>query len=153
MNDRSFNPHFTVAAVAERDGKFLVVHEYIGGAERINNPAGHVEEGESPAAAAVREVYEETGYRFAPEALGGVYVWRKPEDGETFVRCNFIGRCGERDSTARLDEGIIGPEWYDLEALGEHEAMLRSPLVLRSFREYVAGIRYPLEAITTLVEA
>ncbi|MGH8273855.1 MAG: NUDIX hydrolase [Gammaproteobacteria bacterium] len=153
MNDRSFNPHFTVAAVAERDGKFLLVHEYVGGVECFNNPAGHVEEGESPAEAIVREVYEETGYRFTPEALGGVYVWRKPEDGETFVRCNFIGSCGEHDPTAALDEDIIGPEWYDLDELREREGMLRSPLVLRSLHEYLDGIRYPLEAITTLIEA
>ncbi len=153
MNDRSFNPHVTVAAVAEEDGRFLVVREYVGGEERINNPAGHIEDGESPAAAIVREVYEETGYRFVPEALGGVYLWRKPEDGETFVRCNFIGRCTEHDPAATLDEGIIGPEWLTLEALADHKSMLRSPLVLRSLREYLAGVRYPLAAITTLIDA
>jgi 8-oxo-dGTP pyrophosphatase MutT (NUDIX family) len=151
MNDRTFNPHATVAAICERDGKFLVVHEYVNGAERINNPAGHVENGESPAAAVVREVYEETGYRFVPEALGGIYVWRENGEAETFIRCNFIGHCTERDPKASLDEGIIGPAWYDLDALGERETLLRSPLVLRSFREYLAGLRYPLAAITTII--
>lgn len=153
MNDRSFNPHVTVAAVAEENGRFLVVRERIEGEERINNPAGHIEEGESPAEAIIREVYEETGYRFVPEALGGVYVWRKPENGETFVRCNFIGRCEGHDPEASLDEGIIGPVWLTLEALAEREAMLRSPLVLRSLREYLDGVRYPLAAITTLINA
>ncbi|MGH8225856.1 MAG: NUDIX hydrolase [Gammaproteobacteria bacterium] len=152
MNERSFNPHVTVAAVAEENGRFLLVREYAGGEECINNPAGHIENGESPAEAVVREVYEETGYHFVPEALGGVYIWRKPDDGETFVRCNFIGRCDGHDPEAALDEGIIGPEWFTLEALVERESMLRSPLVLRSLREYLAGVRYPLSAITTLID-
>jgi 8-oxo-dGTP pyrophosphatase MutT (NUDIX family) len=153
MNNRDFQPHLTVAAVVERDGRFLLVHEYVGGAERINNPAGHIEAGESPEDAVIRETLEETGYRFVPEALGGVYVWRKPDNGETFFRCNFIGRCESHDPEAELDEGIIGPEWYNLEALREREAMLRSPQVLRSFEDYLAGTRYPLEVLTTLIDS
>lgn len=153
MNERSFQPHLTVAAVAERDGKFLVVHEYVGGIERINNPAGHIEAGESPEDAVIRETLEETGYRFVPEALGGVYVWRKAENGETFFRCNFIGRCKNHDPGIELDKGIIGPKWYHPTELRKREAMLRSPQVLRSFEDYLAGTRYPLEAITTLIDS
>lgn len=146
-----FNPHVTVAAVAEENGRFLVVREYIEGIERINNPAGHLEDGESPLDAVVREVYEETGYRFAPEALGGVYVWRDPA-GETFVRFNFSGRCTQRDPAARLDTGIIGPAWLTIEELERRAAMLRSPLVLRSLREHRAGVRHPLDAVTALLQ-
>ncbi|MDN5863649.1 MAG: NUDIX hydrolase [Gammaproteobacteria bacterium] len=151
MNDRSFQPHVTVAAVSEQDGHFLVVHEYVNGAERINNPAGHIEDGESPEAAVVREVMEETGYHFVPESLGGIYVWRRPDNSETFVRCNVIGHCDGHDADAVLDAGIIGPQWYSLRDLQNREAMLRSPLVLRSFREYLDGVRYPLGVITTLI--
>lgn len=150
MASPGFSPHVTVAAVAEKRGRFLVVREYIGGVERINNPAGHLEDGESPLEAVAREVYEETGYRFSPEALGGVYVWRDPA-GETFVRFNFSGSCTRRDPEARLDAGIIGPAWMTLEELEARETVLRSPLVLRSLREHRAGVRFPLAAVTTLL--
>lgn len=152
MNKRNFQPHLTVAAVAENDGRFLVVREYVGGEEKINNPAGHIEDGESPAEAVIREVREETGYDFEPQALGGVYLWRKPENGETFLRINIIGTCGRHDPDAPLDAGIIGPDWLTLEALAASSLPLRSPLVIRSFREYRAGIRYPLYAISTLID-
>jgi phosphatase NudJ len=152
MNRPVFSPHVTVAAVVEEHGRFLVVREYVEGIERINNPAGHVEDGESPFDAVVREVYEETGYRFTPEALGGVYVWRDSAGGDTFVRFNFIGRCTERNPAARLDDGIIGPVWLAPEELESRESALRSPLVLRSVREHLAGVRYPLVAVTALIE-
>jgi len=151
MNDRAFQPHVTVAAVVESAGEFLVVREYVNGVERINNPAGHLEDGESIEAATRREVLEETGYHFEAEALGGVYVWRHP-GGETFVRFNVIGHCPGRDPAAELDTGIIGPAWMTLEALEAASGMLRSPLVTRSFREYGDGIRYPLDAVASLIE-
>lgn len=153
MNARAFRPHVTVAAVVEKDGRFLVVREYVDGEERINNPAGHVEDRESPLAAVVREVREETGYGFVPEALGGIHFWREPVGGETFVRFNFVGRLGEADPAATLDAGIIGPDWMSLTELEASAAILRSPLVVRSFREYRDSIRYPLAAITDLTGA
>lgn len=152
MNDRSFQPHLTVAAVAEDNGRYLVVREYIGDEERINNPAGHIEDGESPVEATVREVREETGYDFVAEALGGIYLWRKPDNGETFLRINIIGRCTGYDPDMPLDDGIIGPEWCGLEQLRNRSDALRSPLVLRSFEEYRAGVRYPLDVISTLID-
>lgn len=152
MNERSFTPHLTVAAVVEREGRFLVVREYVDGEERINNPAGHIESGESPVEATIREVREETGYDFEAEALGGVYLWRRPDNGETFLRINVIGRCPDHDPEAPLDDGIIGPEWLALEELRDHPHTLRSPLVLRSFDEYLAGTRYPLDVISTLID-
>jgi len=151
MNDRTFNPHVTVAAVVESASRYLVVREYVDGKERINNPAGHIEDGESVLDATRREVMEETGYHFEPEALGSVYVWRAP-DGDTFVRFNVIGRCPERDPSARLDTGIIGPDWMSLEDLAAETPILRSPLVVRSFREHRDGIRYPLDVIASLIE-
>ena len=152
MNDREFTPHLTVAAVVENDGRYLLVREYIQDRERLNNPAGHIEDGESPVEAVIRETREETGYEFIPESLGGVYLWRKPDDGDTFLRINIIGRCGKHDPDATLDEGIIGPEWHSLDALETGGMPLRSPLVLRSFHEHRAGIRYPLDIISTLID-
>lgn len=152
MDTAGFAPHVTVAAVVEANGRYLVVREYIDGVERINNPAGHVEDAESPEAAVVREVMEETGYGFVPQALGGVYVWRTPRNGETFVRFNFIGSCTAHAPSAELDAGIIAPAWMTLAELDARASSLRSPLVVRSFRDYEAGIRYPLSAITALIE-
>lgn len=152
MNDRDFMPHLTVAAVAEDAGRYLVVREYIQDQEKINNPAGHIEDGESPIDAVIREVREETGYRFEPQSLGGVYLWRKPENGETFLRINIIGHCPEHDPRAPLDEGIIGPDWLTLEQLRTPTIPLRSPLVVRSFVEHRAGISYPLDVISTLID-
>lgn len=152
MPGSAFAPHLTVAAVAEADGRYLVVREYVDGIERINNPAGHVEDGESPAEAVVREVMEETGYGFIPEAFGGVYLWRMPQGGETYVRFNFIGRCTEHEAHAALDSGIIGPAWMTLSELEARPQLLRSPLVTRSFRDHARGVRYPLAAVTALIE-
>ena len=153
MNNRDFIPHLTVAAVVEDAGCYLVVREYVQGREKINNPAGHIEDGESPVEAVIREVREETGYLFTPLSLGGVYLWRKPENGETFLRINIIGRCPEHDPHAVLDEGIIGPEWLSLEQLKATGTPLRSPLVVRSFEEHLAGVSYPLDVISTLIDA
>ncbi len=152
MNDRDFLPHLTVAAVVEDAGRYLVVREYVQEEEKINNPAGHIEDGESPVDAVIREVLEETGYRFEPQALGGVYLWRKPENGETFLRINIIGDCPEHDPRASLDEGIIGPDWLSLEQLSQPGMPLRSPLVVRSFMEHRAGIQYPLDVISALID-
>ena len=153
MNDRDFAPHLTVAAVVEDAGCYLVVREYVQGEEKINNPAGHIEDGESPVDAVIREVREETGYLFVPRSLGGVYLWRKPEDGETFLRINIIGHCPQHDPRAHLDEGIIGPDWLTLEQLRAPALPLRSPLVVRSFEEHLAGVSYPLDVISTLIDA
>lgn len=152
MNDRDFTPHLTVAAVVEDAERYLVVREYIHGEEKINNPAGHIEDGESPVDAVIREVREETGYRFVPRSLGGVYLWRKPGNGETFFRINIIGHCPEHDPRAPLDAGIIGPDWLTLEQLKSPGTPLRSPLVVRSFEEYRAGVKYPLDVISTLID-
>ncbi len=152
MNSRSFQPHVTVAAIVENQGRFLLVREWIDGHEQINNPAGHLEESETPAAAAARECFEETGYRFLPESSGGIYLWRAPRSGETFVRINFIGMVSDYVPNARLDKGIIAPIWLSLEETIARESMLRSPLVLRSLRDHRAGTRFPLNVITSLLE-
>lgn len=148
MND-IWTPHLTVAAIIERHGRFLVVEEESEGRRVINQPAGHVEENESLCDAVVRETLEESGRHFQPEAITGVYRWRSPLNGVTYLRIAFCGSCGERDSEAKLDSGIIATHWLDAASL-QHSSRLRSPLVLHCIHDYLAGQRYPLDLIDEL---
>lgn len=138
----------TVAAVAERDGAFLLIEEHSSGRVVLNQPAGHLEPGESLIEAAVRETLEEAACGFEPEFLLGTYVWRSPADATTFVRFAFTGRVGDPDLTKPLDDGIIGRRWLDHAALLAQPTPLRSPMVLRCIEDYLAGTRYPLNTIT-----
>jgi len=143
----TWKPHVTVAAVAERDGRFLLVEEIIDGRRVINQPAGHLDEGESLVQAVVRETREETAWTFEPEALVGIYRWRSPRDGETFVRVTFCGQCTGHDDRQPLDKEIVRTAWLSREALAERRARLRSPLVLRSIDDYLEGRRHPLDLL------
>jgi 8-oxo-dGTP pyrophosphatase MutT (NUDIX family) len=138
----------TVAAIVERDGRYLVVEEHAGGNLVLNQPAGHLEPGESLLDAAVRETREETGYRFSPEHLVGVYLWQS-DAGTTFLRVTFCGPAQPPASPPRLDEGIVAVHWLTrTQLLGRR---LRSPMVLRCIDDYAAGLRYPLATLTHLV--
>lgn len=148
-----WKPHVTVSAVAEQDGYFLVVEEDVSGRLVINNPAGHLEEDESPLAAVRREVLEETGWTFEPDAVTGLYLWKNPASGRTFLRINFAGRCIEHDPHRLLDEGIRAALWLTRNELVAQTARLRSPMVLRCIDDYLAGRRFPLDVITHLTNA
>ena len=137
----------TVAAVIERDGRFLFVEELVGGARVFNQPAGHLEHGESLLHAVARETLEETGYRFEPTDVVGIYVWQS-EDGTTFLRVAFCGLHEAPAEPPRLDEGIVGVHWLSRSQVVAHKRDLRSPLVLRCLDDYVEGVRYPLEILT-----
>lgn len=140
----NWSPHVTVAAVAERDGRFLLVEERIGAALRINQPAGHLEDGEGLAEAVVRETLEETGRRFTPAGLVGVYRWRNADNDATFLRFAFFGGISERDPQRALDPDICRSLWLSPEALEVRRSRLRSPLVRTCIRDYLAGRRHPL---------
>ncbi len=144
-----FTPHVTVAAIAEDAGRFLMVRERIDGHVRYNQPAGHLEQGESLHEAVVRETLEETAWHFRPQALIGLYRWVAP-DGTTFLRATFSGQAERHDPARGLDTGIEAAEWLrpdQIHALGD---ALRSPLVLRCIEDYQAGIRHPLEVLQDL---
>jgi 8-oxo-dGTP pyrophosphatase MutT (NUDIX family) len=144
-------PAVTVAAVTQADGRFLVVEEIIERRPVFNQPAGHVEAGETLLAAVIREVREETAWRFAPEALLGVYLWRSPgARGRGFLRFAFTGRVSDHDAAQPLDEGIVRTHWLSHDELKEREPRLRSPLVLRCVEDYLAGQRLPLESAAHL---
>ena len=145
-------PDITVAAVVERAGRFLIVQERAARRVVLNQPAGHLEDGESLPQAVVRETLEETGYSFVPEAVTGVYLWQGPA-GRTFLRVAFAGAVGDRADGASLDRAIIRTAWITREQLREREAELRSPLVLRCIDDYLDGARYPLELLNHVLGA
>jgi len=146
----TWTPHLTVAAVIERDGRFLMVEELAEGRRVLNQPAGHVEEHESMSAAVVRETLEETGYHFNPDTIIGIYRWRSPLNQVTYLRICYRGGCTERDHDFALDPDIITTHWLSYAELVERTAELRSPLVLRCIDDYLAGVSLPLDLISEL---
>lgn len=148
-----WKPNTTVAAVIERDGRFLLVEENTIDGLMLNNPAGHLDPGEAPEAACAREVLEETKYRFQPTALVGVYLSRftKTRTGEdvTYLRFTYAGELGEIVPGAEFDEGIVRTVWMSYDEIIASRERHRTPLLLSSIDDYRAGQRYPLALIQT----
>lgn len=146
-----WKPSVTVAAVIERAGRFLLVEEETPEGLRINNPAGHLEPGETPAEGCAREALEETAHRFTPTHLLGVYLvrFRRPATGEdiTYLRFAFCGELGAFDPARALDTGIVRTLWLTPDEVRACREKHRSPLVLRCMEDYLAGVRLPLSAI------
>lgn len=145
-----WTPHLTVAAIVERDDRFLIVEEKDDGRVVLNQPAGHVEEHESLADAVIRETLEETGRHFIPEAITGLYRWRNPLNLNTYLRVAFCGQCSARDSDISLDTDIITTHWLSYGELQDKSAMLRSPLMMCCIDDYLAGQRLALNLINEL---
>jgi phosphatase NudJ len=141
-----WRPSVTVAAVIERDGRFLFVEELIDGRRVINQPAGHLDPGESLAAACAREVLEETAHRFEPTGLVGIYRWYYAPKDVTFLRFCFSGNVKEKTDRP-LDKEIIGLHWLTLDQL-KASAATRSPLVVKCVEDWLAGRNYPLELLS-----
>jgi 8-oxo-dGTP pyrophosphatase MutT (NUDIX family) len=142
-----WKPNTTVAAIVCRDDRFLIVEEEIEGRVVINQPAGHLEEHESPAQAVQREVAEETGYEFEPQFITGVYFYRSPDNGITYLRFCFAGPCSERPHEGPLDQGIIRATWMTRAQLQSSTGKHRSPLVLRCIDDYLSDRQFPLDMI------
>ncbi len=160
MNNR-WKPNVTVAAVIERDfdgvRKFLLVEEKTRDGLKLNNPAGHLDPGESPAQGCARETLEETAFHFTPTAVVGVYLSRfervqagqtKPLD-VTYLRFTFCGELGEQVAGQALDHGIVRTVWLSADEIRACVPMHRSPLLLTCLEDYLAGQRYPLALVTT----
>jgi 8-oxo-dGTP pyrophosphatase MutT (NUDIX family) len=141
-----WKPDVTVAAVIEREGRFLLVEERIRGRLVLNQPAGHLEDGESLLQAVVRETLEETAWSFCASALVGIYLWKSPR-GLTTLRFAFAGSVGAFDSHRALDPPVIATHWLTLEELKEQSTRLRSALVTRCIEDYLSGRRLSLEAL------
>lgn len=145
-----WKPHVTVAAVCERQNRFLLVEELIAGKKVLNQPAGHLEAGESLSDAVIRECLEETGWTFQPEYLIGVYQWTHPHSSQAFLRFAFAGEVMNHDTSRQLDEGILGTCWLDAVSVTQDAHRLRSPLVLRCIDDYRKDVRYPLSLLTDI---
>ena len=143
-----WKPHVTVAAVLERDGRFLLVEEETVDGIRYNQPAGHLECHESLTQAAIREALEETGYTFVPQYLVGIYNWRNEAKDITYLRFAFAGGITGHDAQRQLDDGIIAAHWLTLDEARALQSRHRSPLILQCIDDLCAGKRYPLELVT-----
>ena len=142
-----WKPNVTVAAVVQRDGKFLLVEEETEAGLAFNQPAGHLEEGESLLDAVVREALEETAYHFKPTHLVGIYNWKHPAKEVTYLRFAFAGELRGWEAERKLDEGIVGARWLTLDEVKATQARHRSPLILRCIEDLLAGKAYPLDLL------
>ncbi len=147
-----WKPHVTVAAVIERDGRFLLVEETTETGLAFNQPAGHLEPGEDLLSAIKREVAEETAWTFEPEALVAVQLWRKTPDFPSFVRFCFSGNVHTHDPARALDADIVALHWLTPAELAARSHQLRSPLVLKSLEAYLQGQRYPLDLLQSFLD-
>lgn len=144
-------PAITVASIISRAGRFLVVEEWAGDKLVINQPAGHLEPGESLLDAVIRETREETGWSFRPDSLIGVYLWEHPNRTHSYLRLAFGGEALDHDPRLPLDEGIERALWLTPEELESRREDLRSPLVLRCIQDCLNGERYPLDLLKSLL--
>ena len=144
-----WRPHVTVATVIARDGRFLLVEEDVRGRIVLNQPAGHLDPDESLQNAAVRETLEETGWDVELTCLLGVQQWHSPS-GRQFVRFTFAANAMHHDPARPLDNGILRAIWMTRDEIAAASARLRSPMVLASVDDWLAGRRLPLDAIRQL---
>jgi len=139
--ERSFRPSVTVAAIIEKDGRYLLVEEAAFDGLRYNQPAGHLESGETLTEAVMREVLEETTYAFTPTACLGAYLCASAarDDGSatTYLRFAFVGTLGERDPGASLDQGIVRTLWLTPEEIRALEPRHRSALVMQCVHDHL----------------
>lgn len=155
--DTRWKPSVTVAAIIAVEGRFLLVEEHTPEGLRLNNPAGHLDPGESLVDGCAREALEETAHDFTPEALVGVYLSRfqRPQAAGieaqdiTFLRFAFCGRVGELLAGRSLDTGIVRTLWLTPDEIRASADRHRSPLVVQCMEDYLRGQRYPLDLLST----
>lgn len=142
-----WKPNVTVAAIVEQDGRFLLVEEETAEGVRFNQPAGHLDEGESLIAACTREALEETAHEFVPTELVGIYQWPRPQGDITYLRFAFAGKVGAHETARQLDTGILRAVWMTPAEIAACAERHRSPLVMQCVQDYLAGRRFPLDLI------
>ncbi|MEN9844000.1 MAG: hypothetical protein RLZZ612_1829 [Pseudomonadota bacterium] len=151
MTQYRWKPSVTVAAIIAHEGRYLLVEEETPEGLRLNNPAGHLDPGESPIQAVVRETLEETTHQFTPDALVGIYMSRfqRPDTQEdiTYMRLAYTGALGSVVAGRSLDTGIVRTLWLNLDEVRASTARHRSPLVWRCIQDHAQGRRFPLELL------
>lgn len=146
----TWKPHTTVAAVIEENNKFLLVEELVDGKKVLNQPAGHLEPGESFIDAVVRETEEETATVFQPDYIVGLYRWVLPEKDRTYIRLSFAGKILKTLENQALDADIIRTLWLSYDEILEQKDRLRSPLVLECINDYRNGKQFSLDLLKDL---
>jgi 8-oxo-dGTP pyrophosphatase MutT (NUDIX family) len=131
----------TVSAVVEDNGRYLIVEERAAGRTVLNQPGGHIEGGESPEVAVIRETLEETGCDVACGELIGVYLWIHPQTRQQFLRIAYVAKYLACDEQRKLDQAVVARKWLTRQELENRRDRLRSPLVLRCIRDYESGRR------------
>ncbi len=152
-----WKPSVTVAAIIERDGRYLLIEEHTPEGLRLNNPAGHLDPGEAPQAGCAREAFEETTHLFTPTDLVGIYMSRfqrpareaSPREDITYLRFAYCGELGDRVQGAQLDTGIERTLWMSIDEVRANAHRLRSPLVLRCIEDHARGQRFPMDLVYT----
>ncbi|THU03674.1 NUDIX hydrolase [Lampropedia puyangensis] len=148
---KRWKPNVTVAAVIEREGRFLLVEEDTRDGLRLNTPAGHLDPGEDPVQACRRETLEESAHDFTPTALVGIYLNRfMPSSATqdiTYLRFTFCGTLGQHHPDRALDYGIVRAVWMTPEEIRAAQARHRSPIVMQCIDDYLAGKRFPIDIL------
>ncbi len=146
-----WKPHLTVASIIEKDGRFLFVEEEIDNNLVINQPAGHLDDGETLINAVIRETKEETAYTFHPEHIVGIYKWSHPVKGKTIIRVTCCGTVSDHNPKQELDTGIVRALWLTPKEIADSNLNIRSPMVIQCMNDYLSGIRYPLDLINEII--
>ena len=148
-----WKPNATVAAIAEQDGRFLLVEENIEGKLVFNQPAGHLEQGETLIEAIKREVLEETAWEFEPQSLTGIYLYPGPIDKTiTYLRFCFYGHCINEHKGQELDDGVLRAVWLSPDEIKNERDRMRSPMVIRCIEDHLKGCRYPLDLLNHYIK-
>lgn len=141
----------TVSTIVERDDHFLMIEERSSGLLVVNQPGGHINAGESPEQAAEREALEESGCIVSVTGLLGVYLWIHPQTRQNFLRIVYIADLVSQNPKRRLDNGIQAVHWYKLSDVRQRKRELRSPIVLRSIEDYIAGNRQSVSLLADMM--
>ena len=145
LNASLVRPRVTVAAIVSQDDRFLFVEERdTQGKLVINQPAGHLESGESILEGVIREALEETGWHVEPISVVGIYLWAPPDKSISYLRIAIEAKPIRWDAERPLDEGIDQAVWMTLDELKKRQLMHRSPLVVQCVEDYLSGVRFPL---------
>ena len=145
--DTIWKPHVVTATVVTQGGRYLCVEEDIEGRRVFNQPAGHLDPGETLIAAAIRETLEETAWTVQVDALVGIYLMETDLPGKTFLRFCFAATALSHDPGRALDREIVEVHWLTRSELAARHERLRSPLVLRAVEDFESGVRYPLSLL------